>query len=389
MSKWEHKTLGKFLSLQRGHDLTVEEREFGTVPVMGAAGQNGFHNKALASAPGVIVGRSGGSFGQIHLAKEDFWPHNTALYVTDFKGNDPYFTYYFLKNLDFSQLNSGSAQPSLNRNYVYPTKIVVPLPNEQKKIAAVLSALDAKIDLNNRINAELEAMAKTLYDYWFVQFDFPDKDGKPYKSSGGKMVWNKELKREIPEGWEVRSLSEITNVSNEQLNPIDAPEKEYKHYSIPAFDAIGTYKVEKGEEIKSNKFVVKEVDVLVSKLNPWFSRVIYATDDTDLISSTEFVIWRTDNINKKNYLYMIARDATFVTYCTKSATGTSNSHKRINPTVMMKYKVAFNEQTADSFGAVLGSTIKMYAKNQIENNNLSSLRDWLLPMLMNGQVKVS
>ena len=148
----------------------------GNIPVFGAAGKNGFHNKALASAPGIVVGRCGGSFGQVYFANEDFWPHNTAMFVTDLKGNDPQFAYYLLKNLDFTKLNSGSAQPSLNRNYVYPIKITVPKPVQQRKIAAVLSTLDSKIDCNNRINAELEAMAKTLYDYWFVQFDYPDAD---------------------------------------------------------------------------------------------------------------------------------------------------------------------------------------------------------------------
>ena len=232
-------------------------------------------------------------------------------------------------------------------------------------------------------------MAKTLYDYWFVQFDFPDKNGKPYKSSGGKMVWNEELKREIPGGWGVKNLSHITDVSNEQLNPMETPDKDFKHYSIPAFDTSGTYKIEKGVEIRSNKFIVLETDLLVSKLNPWFSRVIYATDDSDLISSTEFVVWRTKNNATKNYMYMIARDASFVTFCTQNASGTSNSHKRINPTVMMKYQIVYNEAIANLFGNTIDPTIKMYAKNQIENNNLSELRDWLLPMLMNGQVKAN
>ena len=91
------------------------------------------------------------------------------------------------------------------------SKLELLLPNlyyNQQKIAAVLSALDTKIELNQRINAELESMAKTLYDYWFVQFDFRNEKGKPYKSAGGKMVWNEELKREIPLGWEVKSLGE-------------------------------------------------------------------------------------------------------------------------------------------------------------------------------------
>ena len=272
---------------------------------------------------------------------------------------------------------------SLNQ---YP--ILLPDLPYQQCVVDVLKSLDDKIAVNNRINSDFDAIAKTIYDYWFVQFDFPDKNGNPYKSSGGKMVWNEKLKREIPDEWKVKSLSEITSISNDSINPFDFPEKDFKHYSIPAFDESGTFKIEKGSEIKSNKFVIKFTDVLVSKLNPWFNRVIYSTEDADLISSTEFVVWRTKNIAIKNYMYMIARDASFSKYCTQSASGTSHSHKRVNPTVMMKYQIVFNDEIAEKFGLTLGSTIKMYAKNQVENNNLLALRDWLLPMLMNGQVKV-
>lgn len=264
------------------------------------------------------------------------------------------------------------------------------LPNiqTQQRIAAVLSSLDAKIELNNRINAELEAMAKTLYDYWFVQFDFPDKNGKPYKSSGGKMAWNEQLKREIPEGWEVKRLSEITDVATEQINPYEYPDKDFKHYSIPAFDASGTYTIEKGKEIQSNKFSITKSDVLVSKLNPWFNRVVYARDESDTISSTEFVVWRSSDESLKNYLYMIARDQPFISYCSLSATGTSNSHKRVNPDVMMKYNVPYNNDLSVLFGKSIAPTIKKLSALIIENNELKNMRDWLLPMLMNGQVKV-
>ena len=102
---WQDMTLGDFVTLQRGHDLTEPERRVGRIPVMGSAGQNGFHDKALAMGPGIIVGRSGASFGNVHFSAVDYWPHNTALYVTDFKGNDPYFTFYFLKALDFDREN--------------------------------------------------------------------------------------------------------------------------------------------------------------------------------------------------------------------------------------------------------------------------------------------
>lgn len=389
MNNWQPMTIGQFLSLQRGYDLTGDEREVGNIPVVGAAGQNGFHNKAIASAPGIVVGRCGGSFGQVYFSKEDFWPHNTAMFVTDFKGNDPYFAYYLLKNIDFSKLNSGSAQPSLNRNYVYPTKITVPKPPEQRKIAAVLSALDAKIDCNKRINAELEAMAKSLYGYWFVQFDFPDANGNPYKSSGGKMSYNTSLKRDIPEGWAAAPLSSITPVSNESLNPADFPEKSFKHFSIPVFDVTKTYGVELGHSIGSNKFTVLGVDLLVSKLNPWSNRVVYAMDEADQICSTEFVVWRSSSENLKNFLFLIATSQQFISHCVHSASGTSNSHKRVNPSVMMRFELPYEQKVAAEFGKVIDPILKKLIFNQRESQYLAQLRDWLLPMLMNGQVMVA
>lgn len=287
-----------------------------------------------------------------------------------------------------SFMTGSSGQSELDKVVLLDLKTNMPSnPQTQKRIATILSTLDKKIEINNRINAQLEAMAYALYNYWFVQFDFPDKNDRPYKANGGKMIWNEELKRDIPYDWEIKELSEITGTSNESVNPFEWPMKDFKHYSIPIFDKTSTYAIEKGVEIKSNKFIIRESDILVSKLNPHFSRVIYSTDDKDLISSTEFVVWRTKNVEYKNYLYMIARDSSFIKYCTQSATGTSNSHKRINPTLMMKYKVSFKEAYAQRFGRTIGPSIKMVTKNQLENKNLSELRDWLLPLLMSNQVK--
>lgn len=304
---------------------------------------------------------------------------------------DPLFLAYYTRTKQFRSLISsiaGTSINNLNQDILGNVKLPLYPRDVQSSITDVLSSIDKKIELNRRINAELDAMAKTLYDYWFVQFDFPNEKGKPYKSAGGKMVWNEDLKREIPLGWEAKSLSEITEVSTESVNPMNSPQKEYRHYSIPAFDEIGTYKVELGEEIMSNKFVVKGSDLLVSKLNPWFNRVVYATNDPDLICSSEFVVWRTENVSIKNYLYMGAKDAPFIDYCTRSASGTSHSHRRVNPQVMMRYQIPYKKEIATQFGSILGASIEMLAKNRVESQTLTELRDWLLPMLMNGQVKV-
>lgn len=141
------------------------------MPILGSFGITGWHNEAKAKGPGVTVGRSGGSIGVVSYTEDDYWPLNTALYVKDFHGNHERFAYYFLQTLNLAQYNSGSAQPSLNRNHIHPMPIFVPEVEQQKAIADALGALDDKIELNRQINATLESMAQALFKSWFVDFD--------------------------------------------------------------------------------------------------------------------------------------------------------------------------------------------------------------------------
>ncbi len=173
-SDWITLPLGQVLTLQRGHDLPSQNRSDGIVPVMGSSGLTGYHNEVKASGPGVVIGRSGNSMGVVSYCASDYWPLNTALYVTDFKGNDPRFLYYLLSMIDFEQFNSGSAQKSLNRNAVYPFEVRLPSNiAEQKRIANTLSTLEEKIQFNQKINQTLEQMAQSIFKSWFV--DFPCK----------------------------------------------------------------------------------------------------------------------------------------------------------------------------------------------------------------------
>ena len=344
-----------------------------------------------------LVSCSGVNYGAIHQLSENIEKGviNQALLrirLDSEKVDDNYF-YYLFKALIVNMIVGKKGDSTIPNfpplSVIKALEFELPEKDYQIQIGRLLSHLDNKIELNNRINAELEAMAKTLYDYWFVQFDFPDANGKPYKTSGGKMVYNSTLKREIPEGWEATPLSEVTPVSNQSVNPADYPDQVFRHYSIPVYDATKTYGLEAGDTIGSNKFTVEESDILVSKLNPWFSRVIYAMEEEDIICSTEFIVWRTPNDNVKNFLYMVATSPQFVAHCTQSATGTSNSHKRVNPGVMMRFEIPFKEEIASTLGEKLEPMIKQMVVNQRENTSLAKLRDWLLPMLMNGQVTVT
>ena len=169
--EWRSSTLGEFVRLQRGHDLTASEQQPGDIPIMGSAGPNGTHSTALANGPGVVVGRSGASAGRVHFSEVDYWPHNTCLYVTDFLSNSPRFAYYLLQTLDLASFNSGSAQPSLNRNFLYAIPVRIPARVEQDGIVALLQSLDDRITLLRETNATLEAIAQALFKSWFVDFD--------------------------------------------------------------------------------------------------------------------------------------------------------------------------------------------------------------------------
>ena len=225
---------------------------------------------------------------------------------------------------------------------------IIPL-HEQKQIGEIFSALDKKIELNRQINQNLEAMAKLLYDYWFVQFDFPNEEGKPYKSSGGEMVWNEKLKRMIPKEWINTNIYQLASISKETVNPQARPNELFKHYSLPEYDKTGTYAEEYGIDIHSAKFTVTNNCILVSKLNPWTSRVICGNRESNQICSTEFVVWNPASIKTKGFLFMLAKSAKFIEYCTQGTTGTSHSHRRINPELMMKFDFPYNSEIAIKF----------------------------------------
>ena len=216
MDEWSLRTIGDLVTLQRGIDLPDHSRAIGDVPIMGSFGVTGKHDTAACRGPGVTVGRSGASAGTVCYIEADFWPLNTCLYVRDFKGNDPRFAYYYLKTVDLAGMNSGSAQPSLNRNFVHPVPARFPDPPEQRAVAAVLSALDDKIELNRRMNETLEASARALFRDWFVDFG-PTRakaEGRPgYLAPDLWSLFPERLGDDgMPEGWRHQSIYDFVDV---------------------------------------------------------------------------------------------------------------------------------------------------------------------------------
>ncbi len=191
-----------FITLQRGFDLPKTNIAPGEVPVVGSTSIIGYHNVAKVQGPGVCTGRSG-SLGTVQFIDKPFWPHNTSLWVKDFKGNDPRFVYYCMQSLDFGRFNAGAGVPTLNRNHLDLLSVNVPNLPTQRKIAGILSAYDDLIENNLRRIKILEQMAQSLYREWFVRFRFPGHEAATFKDS--------EFGR-IPEGWEVKEFREVFEI---------------------------------------------------------------------------------------------------------------------------------------------------------------------------------
>ena len=396
--EWRDTTLGEFVTLQRGHDLTDDERLPGKVPVVGAAGQNGFHDKAMAKGPGVVVGRSGASFGQVHFCDKDFWPHNTGLYVTDFRGNDPCFAFYFLKALDFSRYNSGSAQPSLNRNFIYPIEVQVPPPAEQRAIAHILGTLDDKIELNRRMNETLEAMARALFKSWFVDFD-PVRAKAEGRDPGlpryladlfPDSFQDSEL-GEIPKGWNVGRFGDVVEQLRDQENPLLSPEALYHHFSLPAFDEGQSPKAEYGESIKSQKSRVPAGVVLLSKLNPEIERVwlVDVRPPERAVCSTEFLVLGARPPFTRGFVYCLARSPLFRQQIVGLVTGTSKSHQRAQADSILNLSVIVPPSSiVVVFDRLAEGPLARTLECRRESRTLSALRDALLPKLISGELRV-
>lgn len=261
---------------------------------------------------------------------------------------------------------------------------------EQKELISSIREVDAKISVNKQICSELESMAKTIYDYWFTQFDFPNADGKPYRSSGGKMVWNDQLKREIPKGWSPDAISSLMKIDNTSVDPKKLGNTLMEHYSIPAFDIDHNPAYEEASTIESGKYAVDSECLLTSKLNPHFKRLWDPYCDTkNAICSTEFIVYRPKDLWTRPYCYAVLNSDAFYAHMSGKAIASTGSRKRIQPDVSASFELPIPDvSTMRAFVEIYGPIIEKQKALYKENRELTKLRDWLLPMLMNGQATV-
>ena len=331
-----------------------------------------------------------GTIGEILVVKDPnfyfkdgnlIWLRNINFEIIDID-----YLYYFLKSDLFQKTikynNIGAVQKALTIDFLKTVKITLPSLDNQRKLISVLKSIDKKLRINNQINQELEAMAKTLYDYWFVQFDFPDQNGKPYKSSGGKMVYHPELKREIPEGWEVKKLFDIADV--QYGYPFSTDYFNSTGEGVPVIrirDILGNDITNYSTEEVEDKYKINVGDVLIGMdgnfhMNYWIKEDCYLNQRVVKVNS--------DKLPNMVLKYQIEP---FIKLREKSVSRTTVGHlsdKDLKAINVILPRDKYLSSIFEKFESILENIII----NQQQNQELTQLRDWLLPMLMNGQVKV-
>ena len=286
-------------------------------------------------------------------------------------------------------IDNGSVQGNLSVSSVKSFKVPLPSIEHQNKIAKVLSDLDSKIELNNKINAELEAMAKLIYDYWFVQFDFPDENGKPYKSSGGKMVYNEELKIEIPEGWEVKRIDEVLNTD---LGGTPSTKvKEYWGEEFPWLNSgeIANFPIIASELKVTEAGIINSATTLMPKGTCVLSITRHLRPSilgVDSCANQSVVGLFESELMKASYIYPYLVNE--IPRLMSLRTGAQQPH--INKGIVDESLMIVPEETIlENYYSFIDSMYEKIINNSFQNKELTELRDWLLPMLMNGQVTVN
>lgn len=294
-----------------------------------------------------------------------------GLTVNDKIANYHYVEYLlqYYKRIIQNQSN-GTSQENINLETFEQVYFDIPSLDIQNDISNILYSIDKKIELNNKINSELEHFAKTLYEYWFVQFDFPDENERPYKSSGGKMIYNEKLKREIPINWEVKQIGSILQEQEKSSVQVNQANNTGKY---PFFTS--------GNEIlKYDEFFVDDMHCYLSTggnacVKYYYGKASYSTD-TWCISAGNYSFYLYNYLNSiKSQMDKLYFAGTGLKHLQKDTF--KNSYIVVPPVTYM-----------GKYNSFVRSGFKMVSDNYLENQKLTKLRDWLLPMLMNGQISV-
>ena len=381
--------LGDLLSeFHAGKAIQTENiKNEGAYPVYGGNGQRGYTDSYNQDGEYLIIGRQGAYCGNVryNIGKAYLTEHAIVGQTREY--HNPIYIALKLSLMKLSQLQGQSAQPGLSVNTLSCISMEMPPKEIQDKIADIMLKLDRKIELNRQINDNLEAMAKQLYDYWFVQFDFPNDEGKPYKSSGGAMVWNEKLKREIPQGWGTQNLADCLKLKTERVNSKDIKDTDnYTPIEVIPRKQMSLHETVALENAMSGICRYSRRNILLSNRRVYFHKVCIAPFD-GLTRDTVLVL-EPYNSGNLGYLYETVFADEFILFATKHSYG--SEQPVLSWTAAQKFNVLRPSNSIDKkYSEIVDSIIESVLNNQIEIIKLTKQRDELLPLLMNGQATVN
>lgn len=377
MSKWRAIILKKFVNLKRGYDLPTHKTKEGDYPVVASTNIREYHNEYKVEAPVITVGRSG-SIGQVQFINDKAWPLNTTMYVTDFKGNNSYFIYYFLQTMQLDQFNSGAGVPTLNRNHINLLKIKVPDIETQEKIVNVLSTYDKLIENNNRRIEILEQSAEEIYKEWFERMRFPG-----YEDTS--------INKGIPEGWGVKRVKTLGNVVTGKTPSTKIPEnygQEVMFIKTPDMDGnvftskTETYLSKLGSNSQQHKLLPKD-SILVSCIGTGgvVSINMFSSHTNQQINSIVL-----EDLQTREWAFFTLKymKETIELFGATGATMTNLSKGKFE-----KLKLLYpSNEIMKKFNIEVKPIFEQIKRIILTNENLKTQRDLLLPRLMNGSIEV-
>ena len=359
----------------------------GLYPVFGGNGLRGYTDTFNQDGQYLIIGRQGAYCGNVRYnVGKAFLTEHAIVGQTSAEHNAIYLACK-LSLMNLAQFQGQSAQPGLSVKNLSEIEILMPPKKIQDNIARVILNIDHKIALNRAINQNLEAMAKQLYDYWFVQFDFPDEEGKPYKSSGGAMVWNEKLHREIPCNWDVVSLSEYLNVYSDKVSAINLDvNSKYAPIEVLPRRKMSFNECAPIENAVSGLCRFGKKHILLSNRRVYFHKVCIAAFDG--VTRDTVIILSPVNKALLGYAYQIINDDVFIEYATRHSYGSEQPVLSWESAKMFKTLKPSNQLDV-IYSNRICSIIDSVIRNELEIAELTKQRDELLPLLINGQVSVN
>jgi len=372
----EELRLDDLIILQRGFDITVKEQTVGSIPIISSGGISSYHNAFKVQGPGVVIGRKG-TLGKVYFSSENFWPHDTTLWIKDFKGNDPKFIYYLLQVLHFEKFDAGAANPTLNRNHIHSLKLKVPKKEYRSKIASILSVYDELIEINKQRMKLLEEMAEEIYKEWFVRLRFPGYE-------------NTKIDDDLPEGWKYVMLSKEFKKIVLGGTPSRTVDKYWKDGTIDWIQSgkLNQIRVIDGSEKITEEAVIKSATEIMppkTVLIAITGAILISFSEINLCANQSVIgIYSSDDLSQE---YLFLEQKFNINYYISKMTGSAQQH--INKEVINSYRILKpSKEINKKFELIMKPMFEEIKVLLDKNQLLQETLDLLLPRLINGKLSV-